>query len=141
MRYSIFAKYKNVIVFLLIGNALFLNRFVLHGSFNLVYNKAFYDHTNNFDFLNKMIKMVPPNATVATHNNLASRFTHQKVWLLRESYDSNSPDYVLIDNRQEQSPNNYVGSESLDLILKKILRDQNYKIIYNTKEQYVFKRI
>jgi len=141
MRYSVLAKYKNVIAFLLIGNVLFLNRFVLHGPFNLVYNKAFYDHTNNFEFLNKMVKMVPPNATVATHNNLASRFTHQKVWLLRESYDSNNPDYILIDNRQDQSPNNYVGSESLDLILRKILRDQNYKIIYNTKEQYVFKRI
>jgi len=140
LRHSIVMRYKNLIAILLIGNALFLNRFVLHGPFNLVYNKAFYDHTKEFAFLDKMIKMVPRNATVATHNNLASRFTHQRVWLLKDNYEVHKPNFILIDNRQGQNPNNFTGSESLGNILKKLLRDSNYKIIYSTKEQFVFQR-
>ena len=140
MRYSIVKKYKYIIACLLVGNALFLNRFVLHGPFNLVYNKAFYDHTKEFEFLNKMVKMVPLNATVATHNNLASRFTHQRVWLLKDNYENHNPEYILIDNRQGQNPNNFTGSGSLDKILRKLLKDSNYKIIYSTKEQFVFQR-
>lgn len=140
MQYSIVKKYKYIIACILVGNALFLNRFVLHGPFNLAYNKAFYDHTKNFQFLDKMVKMVPPNATVATHNNLATRFTHQRVWLLKYDYETHKPEYILIDNRQGQNPNNFTGSASLDNILRRLLKDSNYKIIYNTKEQFVFKR-
>lgn len=141
MRYPIINKYNLIISILLIINALFLNRFILHGPFNLVYNKAFYRHTKEFAFLDKMIEMVPQNAVVATHNNLASRFTHQRVWLLKENYEVRKPDYILIDNREGQNPNNYTASESMGKILKKLLRDSNYKIIYNTKEQFVFKKI
>lgn len=140
MRHSIIKRYKYIIVCLLIGNALFINRFFLHGPFNLAYNKTFYEHTKEFAFLDKMINMVPPNATVATHNNLASRFTHQRVWLLKDSYETHNPEYILIDNRKGQNPNNFIGSGALDKILIKLLKDPNYKIIYNTKEQYIFRK-
>lgn len=140
LHFAFVQRYKYVFALLLIINAIFLNRFVLNGPFNLVYNEAFYKHTNDFEFLDKMIEMIPPNASVATHNNLASRFTHQRVWLLRENYHVHKPEYVLIDNRKGQSPNNFTSSGSLDDILKELFRDTNYKIIYNTKEQYIFKR-
>ena len=140
IKYPFVKKYRYIVVCLLIGNALFLNRFVLHGPFNLVYNKAFYDHTKQFTFLDIMVKMVPPNATVSTHNNLASRFTHQRVWLLKDNYEIHKPEYILIDNRQGQNPNDFTGTGDLDQILKKVLDDPNYQAIYRTKEQYVFNR-
>ena len=140
IKYPFVKKYRYIVVYLLIGNALFLNRFVLHGPFNLVYNKAFYDHTKQFTFLDIMVKMVPPNATVSTHNNLASRFTHQRVWLLKDNYEIHKPEYILIDNRQGQNPNDFTGTGDLDQILKKVLDDPNYQAIYRTKEQYVFNR-
>ena len=140
IKYPFVKKYRYIVVCLLIGNALFLNRFVLHGPFNLVYNKAFYDHTKQFTFLDIMVKMVPPNATVSTHNNLASRFTHQRVWLLKDNYEIHKPEYIVIDNRQGQNPNNFTGTGDLDQILKKVLDDPNYQAIYRTKEQYVFNR-
>lgn len=139
-KYSIVKKYKYIIAVLIIFNALILNRFILHGPFNLFFNKTFYEHTAQFEFLNKIVKMVPARATVATHNNLASRFTHQRVWLLRDTYEMHKPEYIVIDNRSGQSPNNFVITGSLDEILIKILRDTKYGVIYSSKEQYVFKR-
>jgi len=140
LHFSLLQRYKYIIACLLVGNAVFVNRFMLHGPFNLVYNRAFYEHTKDFTFLDKIIKIVPSNATVATHNNLASRFTHQRVWLLKSDYQANEPEYIVIDNRQGQNPNNFTGSGLLEKILTGVLNDPNYKVIYQTKEQYVFKR-
>lgn len=53
--------------------------------------------------------MAPPTATIATHNNLAAKFTHQRVWLLKENYELHMPDYILIDIREGQNPNNFFG--------------------------------
>ena len=137
---SFVKKFKNIFVFLIIVNALILNRFLLNGPFNLVYNKAFYEHTKDFAFLDKMVKMVPLNATIATHNNLAARFTHQRVWLLKENYEINKPQYILIDNRKGQGLNNFTGSTSIENIAKQLLQDAHYKVYYRTNDQYIFKR-
>lgn len=137
---KLFKKYVSIIAALFILNAIFLNRFVLHGPFNLVYNSAFYKHSKNFVFLDNMIDKIPKNATVATHNNLAAQFTHQRVWLLKKNYAINKPDYILIDNRENQSPNNYLGSGNINHIILQLLKDNRYQILYRTKEQYIFKR-
>lgn len=135
-----FSKFLPLVGVIFIINAIILYRFILHGPFALAYNPVFYTHTKDFEFLDKMVQMVPPNATVSTHNNLASRFTHQRVWLLKDSYEIHKPEYILIDNRQGQNPNNFTGTGSLDPILRAILNDPNYQAIYRTKEQYVFNR-
>lgn len=140
MRFPFVKRYKYFIVCLFIANALFLNRFVLNGPFNLVYNKAFYDHTKNFAFLDKMVKMIPIKATVATHNNLAARFTHQRVWLLKKNYNEHNPEYILLDDRKGQGPNNFTGSGPIREILDLLLYDPAYIIHYRTKDQYIFKR-
>ncbi len=136
---------KYLIGFILIFLAIFLNRFVLNGPFNLVYNKVFYEDSGKFGFLDVMIKKIPPNATVATHNNLAAHLTHNRVWLLRGSYADQRPDYILLDKRSGQSPNNYLGSvnsdfPTLDLLALKIVADPKYEIIYQTEDQYILKR-
>lgn len=127
---------------ILIINALILYRFVLRGPFALVYNTAFYGDTKNFIFLNNLIKKIPANASVMTQNNLAVRFTHQKVWLLRSDYESFKPDYILIDNRRGQSANDFYGSLNNSDEMIGILRgDSVYKLIYNTQEQFIYKRV
>lgn len=133
---------------LLIGITLFLHRFVLHGPLGLAFNKSFYTHSQNFAFLDDLVKRIPPDATVMTQNNLASHFTHQDVRLLRdkcnicseEHYLSVMPEYVVIDNRLGQNPNNYYGVDDLGKILKVLQKDKDYQIIYSQKDQYIFKR-
>ena len=127
---------------LYIINALFLYRFILHGPFALSYNPAFYKHTNDFVFLEVLLKKIPKDVSIMTHNSLAARFTHQKVWLLRENYSQYKPDYILIDNRKGQNPNNFFGSEgNISDIINSIKKDSMYKLIYNTQEQFIFKRV
>ena len=128
-------------IFLII-NAFILYRFILHGPFALAYNQAFYRHSKNFVFLNDLIEKIPTNASVMTHNNLAARFTHQRVWILRSDYAMYKPDYILIDNRKGQNPNNFFTSPgNIDGVIKVIRSDHNYKLIYNTQEQFIFKRL
>jgi hypothetical protein len=134
-------QYLHIIGIIIILNAVFLFRFVLHGPFLLALNKVFYEHTKNFIFLDTMIAKVPKDAVVMTQNNLATRFTHQEVYLLNKKYETINPDYILIDSRKGQNANNYFGGSTIESVLTALKKDKKYTIIYNTGDQKIFKKI
>jgi len=133
-------RYKTLIAVVIILNSFFLFRFVLHGPFLLAINPEFYRHTSDFRFLNDMVQKVPKDASIMTQNNLGTRFTHQNVGLIKLDYDSAKPDYIFLDAREGQGPNNYFGSENLDSILSKLKVDKNYILVSRTGDQYLFRR-
>lgn len=141
LKFSLFKKYSAVISIILILNSFVLFRFILKGPFMLFINPAFYTHTKEFDFINNIVKKVPKDASIMTLNNLATRFTHQDVRLLTLDYTITRPDYILVDMREGQSANNFTGSGKIKQIFPQLLKDPGYKIIYKTKEQFLFKKI
>ncbi len=124
----------------------YLYRGTLHGPFGLAYNAAFYAHTKSFAFLNKVVGMIPKGASIMTQNNLAPHFAHQEVWLLlsqknkQEYYQSKKPQYILLDNRPGQSPNNHFGIQDVELLLTHLHNDPLYEEIYASNGQFIFKR-
>lgn len=138
----------NLIVILLIINAIILYRFVLHAPFGLAYNPTFYQHTKDFKFLDDLVKKIPPDATVMAQNNLAVRFTHQKVWTLQSDpkkfrpdyYKQKKPEYIVLDTRGGQNPNNFFLIKDIDQLLQELKNDKDYEIFYQTSEQFIFKR-
>jgi uncharacterized membrane protein len=126
---------------LLILNSVVLYRFILRGPFGLAYNPAFYAHTKNFTYLNELITKVPPQKTVMTQNNLAVRFTDRKVKLLRENYEVYKPEIIVLDLRDGQNPNNFMGVKDVKTILTRLQSDQNYNLLYHQGDQYIFERI
>lgn len=138
-----------IIMIIFVMNAIFFYRFILRGPFGLSYNPAFYMHTKNFAFLDKIIKKIPLNASVMTQNNLAPHFSHQKVWLLQSSgsligqehYTQKKPDYILIDNRTGQNPNNYWGVKDMDFLLNTLRNDKKYELIYESNGQFLFEKV
>lgn len=139
-------KFKNIkahntlLSITLIIIAMYLYHFVFHGPLALVYNPAFYAHTKDFTFLDKLIEKVPHDVKVMAQNNLATRFTHQPVWLLRDSFGTYSPDYIVADVRSGQNPNNYFGMHDFYGIVNELKQDPEYETVYQTKEQFIFKR-
>ncbi len=132
--------FRYLIALFLVGNAFVLFRFVHHGPFLLAVNPAFYEHTNNFHFLDEAIAVIPKDASIMTQNNLGARFTHQRFMYLRLNYESFAPDYILLDAREGQNPNNTLFSGSIEQILKKVRSDEQYELIYHRGDQYVFRR-
>ncbi|KKR56673.1 MAG: hypothetical protein UU05_C0011G0006 [Candidatus Curtissbacteria bacterium GW2011_GWA1_40_47] len=131
-----------LILSLLIVNSFFLYRFVLHGPLALAYNPAFYENTKNFMFLEQAVSKIPKNASIATQNDLLSHFTHQPSWLLKTIDDR--AEYILLDVREGQNPNNYWGLGSLQDIktmLKTIQGNQNYALYYQNGDVYIFQRL
>lgn len=139
LRYKIIKQYLLHLTIFLVFFALFLNLKILRGPYNLIYNTAFYNHTKNFSYLNQLIARVPKKSTVMTQNVLASRFTHQKVWLLSMNYKKFRPEYILIDFRQGQNPNNFFGTPNAYEIYLALLNDPTYAIYYQQGEQVIFK--
>lgn len=125
---------------ILIINAVVLYRFILHGPLALAYNKAFYEHTKDFQFLDDLTGRIPKDASVMTQNNLAVRFTHQTIWLLRDEYWDYKADYIVVDARNGQNPNNFFGVLHFQKTIENLKKDENYFLSYQTKEQFVFKR-
>lgn len=136
----IISQFSLLLAALIIVNALVLYRFVLHGPFALAYNTAFYNHTKDFIFLNDLIKKVPDDVSVMTQNNLAPRFTHQKVLLLKRDYENYKPEYVVVDVRSGQNPNNFFGTKDVSGILELLQKDSKYELIFRTKDQFIFRR-
>lgn len=138
-------KQFKLLLIVIVLNSIFLYKFIVHGPFALSYNPAFYAHTKDFEFLNRMVKIVPRDASVMTQNNIASHFTHHKnVWNLRMNYEELNPNYILIDARPDQNANDFFGSSrnfrSEDFI-EKVLNDKCYEAIHKTKYQFVFKKV
>lgn len=133
-------KYLTVIAILFMINALFFYRVVTHAPFALAYNKAFYQHSHDFGFLNTLVEKVPKTASVMTQNNIAVRFDHQKMYLLRSDYQNYNPDYIVIDNRSGQNPNDFFGAGDVAKTIKALKLDPSYQIVYQTGDQFIFKK-
>ncbi len=125
---------------LMVFISLFLYRFILHPPFGLSYNKAFYKHTKDFAFLDELIRHVPPTGSVAAQNNLDSMFLHREVWILGDNYREHKPDYIVMDVRDGQNINNFLGIASYKKLLHNIQEDGDYKLIYKKGDQYIFQR-
>lgn len=140
-RRTFFLKLHKVIAIMLILNSFIIYHFVLHGPLALAYNFAFYKHTSDFKFLDELVNKVPKNAKVMTQNNLVVRFAHQDVLLLRDNYEHYKPDYIVVDIREGQNPNNFFGTKKFDSTITQLRKDPQYKAIFQTKEQFVYKRL
>lgn len=126
----------------LLLTSLFLYRFIFHGPFGLAYNMAFYKHTKDFYFLDKMLPLISKDSIVVAQNNLAPRFMHNKgIFFLRENYRKFNADYIVLDLRSGQNINNFLGAQDIQKVFEDIKVNKKYKIYYHTGEQYIFKKI
>ena len=107
----------------------------------LALNPAFYAHTKDLNFLNDLVKKIPKNTSIMTQNNLGTRFTHQDVQLISMKYKIIKPEYILLDIRNGQNPNDFYGTRDIKGINNNLLIDQNYKVLYHTNEQFIYKLI
>lgn len=134
------AKYTILVAVVSMLISLYLFYFKLNGPLKLVYNRAFYKHSTDFNFLNIPVRMVPKTASIMTQNNIASHFSHQQVWLARIEYFLYNPDYILLDARDGQSPSNSLYSPRPKQMVRIVGKDPNYQLVYTEGWQFLFKR-
>ena len=140
VRYKLVKRFVYVIALCLMLNAFVQFRFIHHGPFLLAINPVFYEHTKDFVFLDELVARIPKDVSVMTQNNLGVRFDHQQFIYLREVYEPYKPEYVLIDNRDGQNPNNFLFGPDIPGLISKLEQDSNYELIYHEGEQYIFQR-
>jgi uncharacterized membrane protein len=129
-----------VIMTLAIG----LMRFKTHGPLLLSINRAFYTHTKVFDYLERAIATVPENSNVLAHNSLAVRFTHHKdVRILRSTDQFAWADYIVIDTREGQNINNFLGIVNYDIhpIDLALQNSKTHRLFKQFQTAKVYKRV
>ncbi len=125
---------------ILIVCSLFLYRIVFHGPMGLSYNKAFYDHTKDFKFLDDLVNKVPSRGRISAQNNLTPAFFERDIFILRDIYTYMDPDYIVLDSHDGQNPNNYLGVNDIKSLKEKIKKDNKYTLFYQNGDQYIFKK-
>lgn len=116
-----------------------------HGPLALVYNKAFLPHTQTMRFIDPLIfeARKDRNGLMMAQNNLGAYLTHrEKIMLLRDDYFNYSPDWIVVDKRPGQNPNNFwpVPSGNIDNLVAKLATDSAYTKIGVSEDQLIFKR-
>jgi len=135
---------KKIIVLIsaiLVFVSIFLFRAILHGPFLLAFNKAFYEHTKTFIYLDQLVDKIPENESVAAQNNLAVRFIKQHSYILRDEYWKIPANYIVMDMRDGQNPNNFLGIRDERKLLSNLLDDKRYILFFNKGSSYIFKKI
>lgn len=118
--------------------SIFLFRVILHGPFLLVFNRAFYDHTKTFIYLDQLVDRIPENESVAAQNNLAVRFIKQRSYILRDEYWKIPANYIVMDMREGQNPNNFLGIKDEKKLLNNLLNDKRYSITFHKDGTFIF---
>lgn len=140
-------KYKKAVIFIatsIILIVVFYHRFFLHGPLGLAYHPVFYAHTKRQGFMDDFIKQIPRKGLLMTQNNIAPRFTHQKVILLKDkkNYKKFSPDYVAIDLRGGQNGNNFFSltEEKTWQLVEALQKDKDYGLIVEYSNYFIFEK-
>ncbi len=120
----------------------FLHRFYLHGPLMLATHPVFYEQTERNKFIDNFAEQIPKKGLLMTQNNLATHFTHGNTMLLQKDYQLVSPDYIALDLRPGQNPNNfYPFSEAATQSLKSRLdQDVNYVKKEYTDSQLIYRK-
>ncbi len=117
-----------------------LHRFILHGPLLLATHPAFYRQTRDMRFLRDFINQIPREGLLMTQNNLATYFTHGKVMLLNLNFEKIAPDYVAVDIRAGQNPNNFfpLSEGQFKDLIASLSANQNYQKKVIREDQWLF---
>lgn len=121
---------------------LFFSFYILKSPGLLFFNTAFYAHTKNQVFLDTLVAHIPNDGSlVMAQTNIAAKIANRNVIMLRDSYDFFDPDYIVLDIRAGQEPNNFLGVGLIDKIAQRIDGDNKYMLFYDQGEQRIYKRV
>lgn len=123
------------------GFSMFFSIHILKSPLLLFFNKAFYNHTKNFEFLDTLIENIPEDGVVMAQTNIAAKLAYRKVYMLRDNYADFQPDYIVIDARGGQEPNNFWDVRYFDDLLINIKNDPNYQLFYDQGEQVIYQKV
>jgi uncharacterized membrane protein len=134
-------KYFNYLIILLAVCSLVFNIQILKSPFLLFTNKAFYAHSKNLKFLDDLIAHIPEDGVIMAQTNIAAKLAYRKVYMLREDYAKYDPDYIVIDERVGQEPNNFLGVGNFEELARNLAVDPRYELYYLSGDQKIYKKV
>lgn len=137
---SVFNKTSAWMLGLLALVLLGLNLLYFDSPVRLFFNNDFYQHTKNFQFLDQLLAQVPVEGTVMAQHNLAAKLAGRRAYILRDDYQQFSPDYIVLDTRGGQEPNNFLQIKDFAALTTKLATDSAYQVYYDQGEQLIYQK-
>ncbi len=136
------SKFSAILGFVIICIVLFFHRFVLRGPLALGYNPVFYQQFAGVKYVEDFVKEVPRQGLIMTQNDLAVRFTHDKLMLLTLDYKKYSPDTIVLNLTPGQNPNSFypLGYDGAIKLKNILIKDKSYQLKKFADELYLFSK-
>jgi uncharacterized membrane protein len=127
-------------LFVLSVGVIVLSVLTLQSPIRLAIIPDFYRHTENFGFLERLLAAVPEHGLIMASHHLAGKLADRDVLMLRDNYWNYQPDWIVVDMRDGQEPNNFLGLQDPDRVFATLLGDPDYHIYYQEGHSYIFMR-
>ncbi len=132
-------------IIIIASNIFFLKSYSIKNPILLVFNKDFYQVTNNNKFLWELVEKTPKGGRIMTQNNLGYAFAHDDVYLLTKDYgfiSSIVPRYIAVDLRDGQNPNNFfpLTQEETKILITGLVDKNIYKIYWQKNSLIILEK-
>ncbi len=145
-RYSKDKKYITYIATaVLVLGSLYTTRKITQTPINLVINPLFYSQLAPNKKIQEIQQKVPRTGTVMSHNNILPYLINRtdKVYMLKDTFEPDKPDIIVIDLQTDANPNNYYGSgrEIAEAVITKLKTSDTYtKLETQDQSLYIYRR-
>lgn len=138
------AKFLGIVVLIL--SFIFLRFSNPRGPLLLTLNKDFYANTQNNLFTWNFLSKVPRGGKIMTQNQFGYILDHSDVYEIVTKCDKLqeiNPDYVVVDLRPDQNPNNFVpiNYNRTKKWIEYLLQRSDFKIYYQNGQSYILEKI
>lgn len=132
-------------ILIIVSNIFFLKSYSIKNPFMLVFNKDFFQVTNNNKFLWELVEKTPRGSKIMTQNHLGFMFAHDDVYLLTKDYgflSSITPKYIVVDLRDGQNPNNFfpLTQEETSNLVKGLVDKNIYKVYWQKNSLIILEK-
>lgn len=116
------------------------------GPLGLVLNRQFYQITENNRFLWELVSRTPLKGKIMSQNHLGYALSHRDVFEMAthpQEFNKISPDYVVLDLRPGQNPNNFVPltEERTREMSQLLLESGKYRINFAKAKMYILEKV
>lgn len=120
----------------------YFSLFKLDSPVRLAILPDFYRHTKDFQFLDDLVAHVPEDGLIMAQEDIAPRLITRRVKILRDNYGEYGPDWIVVDTRADQNPNNFfgLGKVNPDVVFSKLAADKHYEVYYQHGPQIIYKK-
>lgn len=116
--------------------------FQLKGAFTLLGDIFMYDQSEKSRSYDHFINQIPKKGLIMTQNNVATRFAHENIILLSNSFETILADTIAVKIDETAIDNDFypLKKAEIDKFIEHVTKSKNYQLLRSENKEFIFVR-